>query len=420
MVAAAQCATPAGGGVDRAGKAGTAGGTELVRKLRDGTAEERRQAASALAGERLHPTVAIPALISGLKDPDPRVRAECVRSLSKFQEAALPALVDVVACGGDPLVRRGAIRALRRIDDGGKVDAEALFAALRDRDSAVRREVIKYMTGKREKRFARQLGKAMRDDPDPELRVGAAIALSNYGPDASGAVRDLIAAAKEGGELGEIAESALIGIGKPVVPHLLRSMNAADRQERLVAQSVLAAMGPLAKPAVSAMASFLQDPDCEVRRCAASGLGKVGAGAAPAVPALVNLLNDKVAEVRFNAARALLRIDPGDTKGMPVLIKGLQAKEASVRLQAVLVIMSVGRRASDAVPSLIDLLSDNNEDVRLHSIYALGSIGTQALPAVGKLKEMRHDPAYVVRRAAEEALPRVQPRANDARGGKKE
>jgi HEAT repeat protein len=100
------------------------------------------------------------------------------------------------------------------------------------------------------------------------------------------------------------------------------------------------------------------------------GFSELGPLAKPAVPALIDLLADE--EITQDAARALAAI------------------------------------GSEAVAPLISALTNRNQRIRLGAMAALGGMGSDARPAVPALSLCLRDEQDAVRRAAAEALKKVE------------
>ena len=92
----------------------TAGARALIRTLRDGATADRMAAAAELAALGRD---ALPALLSALGDPDPRLRMWAAYTLGMIGDAgAAPALMEALE-DTDPGVARWAAAALRSIRD---------------------------------------------------------------------------------------------------------------------------------------------------------------------------------------------------------------------------------------------------------------------------------------------------------------
>lgn len=116
-------------------------------------------------------------------------------------------------------------------------------------------------------------------DPDLDVNLAAANALSLYGAWAA-----------------------------PAVPALARAANTGDPERRVAAINALVSIGKDAEPAIPAVTAALSFNDNRVQREAADALGHFGAAATSAIPALEITLNDSDPDVRKAAADALLRI----------------------------------------------------------------------------------------------------------------
>jgi HEAT repeats len=119
------------------------------------------------------------------------------------------------------------------------------------------------------------------DDPDADVRRGAAAGLGRSGPLASGAVPMLIAA--------------------------LRDIN---RQVRLAAAQALGQIGPAAADAVLNLVDAVWLGDRELRLAGVQALGRIGPNARSAVPSLVTLLKVSDEETRRAVSQALAKIAP--------------------------------------------------------------------------------------------------------------
>jgi CubicO group peptidase (beta-lactamase class C family) len=191
--------------------------------------------------------LAVPAFsqaVSGLSDPDPRVRRKTVASLGAD---ALPEVMRALA-RGDALGRENAARVLGRL--GRCEAAPALAEALGDADP--------YVQGQATLALARlgpcavpALAKAL-ESGNPVVRKGAASALGRLGVAAG-----------------------------PAVPGLARALASKDGAERQGAAIALGETGKAAAPAVPALREALGDADEDVRWAAAWALDRLGAAPCP-------------------------------------------------------------------------------------------------------------------------------------------
>ena len=162
----------------------------------------------------------------------------------------------------------------------------------------------------------------------------------------------------------------------------------------------------------------LKDPDPEVRRSAAFALGRIGHEAGPAVPALAEALKDESPRVRFESALALYKIGPAARDAVPALSAALKDDEPLVRMDAALALSGVGPDARGAVPALIEAMKDPDnrrravtfpQSIRAETVIALGHIGPDARDALPLLREALDDEDFITRRAAREAVGRIDP-----------
>ena len=115
--------------------------------------------------------------------------------------------------------------------------------------------------------------------------------------------------------------------------------------------------------------------DSQVRWRAAWALGEMGPLAETAIPAIRGLVKDKSAWVRLAAASALVEIDP--------------------------------KEAEAATGVITELLGHEDVDVRLAAVFGLGKIGAEAAPAIPALGKLLADSEANVRRAAYDAVTRI-------------
>ncbi|MBL7133421.1 MAG: DUF1287 domain-containing protein [Phycisphaerae bacterium] len=220
------------------------------------------------------------------------------------------------------------------------------------------------------------------NDEDERVRMHAASALVEMGPQAAEATPALIQALKQRNEpvakwaaqvLGEIGPAA-----KDAVPALIDALKGGDWEMRCCAAEALGRIGPGAKAAVPALIDVLKGGDWDVRYYAAGALGRIGPAAKAAVPALEEALKDKDGNVRYAAAAALARLGLPD-RGLPVLIALLKGKSSILGKYAAMALGEIGAPAKAAIPALKEALEDREADVRYAATDALKKI--QAAPA---------------------------------------
>jgi HEAT repeat protein len=207
-------------------------------------------------------------------------------------------------------------------------------------------------------------------DPDVEVRRQASRELFERGPEARGAIEDLILAFKDRDETVRLnAQQTVARIGKPAVPMLLASLKDTDAAFCKQSMFVLVQMGAEAVPGL-VIGLAMDDP--RIHNGAVTVLSQIGR---PAVPSLRKALG---------------------THG-----------NAWVRHRAAMTLGLIGPEAQGAVPTLREALKDRSPDVRRASAKALGQIGKGSGAVVSALRLAQHDPDESVARAAGEALGRI-------------
>jgi len=217
---------------------------------------EPRRARSLAPGERWRGRTFVE-WHADLRDATPRVRADALANLAFYGAPAVPALLDGLR-DPDPQVRVGAARGLGQIGPAARDAVGVLVAALNDSDPRVRFDVAMAIgrIGPTARDAIPGLGRALRD-PAPEVRVGAAMGL---------------------GGMGSAAEE--------MVPGLVQALRDGNAALRITAADALGSIGAGARPAVPALVAALRDNLVAVRMSAASALGSIGPPAREAVPAL--------------------------------------------------------------------------------------------------------------------------------------
>jgi len=154
------------------------------------------------------------------------------------------------------------------------------------------------------------LREGVRND-DPDVRYVALSALFEIGPDAAGAIPELIAAlAYDDIDSYTTAKGALINIGPPAIEPLRQAVASGSGRPQLTAAEALARLGDV-DDAIGPLLAALQDPSPRARYEAANALRRIGPPADAAVEPLQKLAaGDPQESVRSAAAEALQKILP--------------------------------------------------------------------------------------------------------------
>ncbi|WP_218079948.1 HEAT repeat domain-containing protein [Anthocerotibacter panamensis] len=184
-----------------------------------------------------------------------------------------------------------------------------------------RLDAIRYLDSTRSTDAVRALTKFLQD-PAPEVRGAAILALGRMGPAA-----------------------------QTIVPELTKALEDKDAGVRGKSASALGSIHTGAETAVPALTLALKDPDLGVRNTAAGALGRFGAKAASAVPALAELIHKEPEQyVREGVADALGNLG---VAAVPALIDALVDKRPGVRTRAALALGAIGPAAKEAIPALM-------------------------------------------------------------------
>ncbi len=364
--------------------------------LREHTRHPARAWAANILGE-LKAERAFPVLVTTLKDLDDEVRAKSAGALGKLGDRrAVTYLLDHLLSDPAPFVRARIAGALGQFADGEVIDR--LVRALGDPAWWVRMRSVEALE---------QIGPTAEapllvalDDPDPEIRIRAAVGLERLG------VPTRIVAEIERGVATPESEAMLTKFGVAGARELLaehlhhpsalvrRAMVSAIRQAdrkdlsaeliectrkdadagvRADAFEALHALG--ARDAVPAALDALGDEDERVRAAATGLLGDLGGRELAAV--IQPRSTDREPLVRAAAARALGLVHAAGAERD--FARLLRDPEAQVRAAAADGAAEAGWKG--AVPLLLELLTDAHEPVRAAAAHALGALGDpRALP----------------------------------------
>jgi HEAT repeat protein len=407
---------------------------DLIPLLGDRSERIRREATLALG--RIG-KAAIDPLIVASTNPDVIVRSRAVESLGLASSTDDRVHQAVLKCSHDstPEVRAAAVRSLARFELPADVVLPVLKENLRREEEGVRLAVVNLLNDRRalSQLMAPDLETLLTAKDDGVARH-AAYLLRKIGPDAAPLL--LKALPDEQSRIDQIAE-ALGQIGRPVAELLTRSLDAPEPRVRRGAALALGQVRPLATGTVPRLTAGLNDPDVEVKAAFLAAIGYLGPRAGEAVPAVRAMLQKKSAAIRLQVVDILSHAAPRDDrllgdlmpliddpdakvqrqaidtirslgpigrKALTPVVAKLDSKDPGVRLAAVELIESHGLAAVDAVPALGLLLADPSPKIRTVSAATLGKLGKAAQPALSRLTPLLADELVEVREAATLAL----------------
>jgi HEAT repeat protein len=171
--------------------------------------------------------------------------------------------------------------------------------------------------------------------------------------------------------LGAIGERA--GDSAPALAEIM--VNDPEPDFRAKAALAISKMGPASRPVIPALAQALKDREPLVRMNAARALFRLGADAKPAVPALIEAVRDERNEARADLFRdtvqelvalTLGRATTGTDDAVPALVESLKAaKTNSARIAICRALGDIGPAAGAALPAIRQQIE--NQDVELHA-----------------------------------------------------
>jgi HEAT repeat protein len=216
-----------------------------------------------------------------------------------------------------------------------------------------------------------------------------------------------------------------------VIDELIVGLGDKNPRVRLATLDALEALGTDAEPAIDALLTTLEDSELFVRWATLRVLGKLGQALHQAnrpahegrvVPAVARHLRERDLDVATAAAVALTRYGDLARGAVPQLATAVDQGDARFRIAATRAVEALGTAAAPALPGVARNLEDRSDRVttipfglsdehvkaRFTAAQVLGRFGPLARDQVPALRASLFDPEPEVRRAAAEALLRVQ------------
>jgi HEAT repeat protein len=361
----------------------------------------------------------VPALAKALKHEGARVRREAAEDLGQIgapAAGAVPSLLQLVEKDPDPLTRVAAARAVAGIDPKNETAILALVEALNDKAANVRKRAAQSLgdLGPGAKSVVAALVKSVKDS-DPLVSWASIDALGQIGPGAEAAVPTLVEALREG-------------------------------NTRTAAVDALGLIGRNAQAAIPALEEVLKGDDVPVRWATAAALVRIGgSGAKTGVRFFLKVANPEGGRELYDAENLLVapaakdaRHEMLDAVREPALRdtavrifrdknfvpmtkeqladakEFLKDSDAGVRCVAVWVVHCARRQAGENVDykpdcaAFQETLKAADPWARCQAAHFLGSFGPYAKDAAPALSAVLDDKDEGVRKAAEEALKRIQ------------
>jgi HEAT repeat protein len=411
----------------------------LREALRDRDEDVRWSAAEALGRIGPGAEAAVPALAAALRDPAIRaIAADSLGSIGPAARGAVPLLTDALT-ETDADFRWAAAVALTRIDARSARAAVPLFIdRLTNGDFRARWDVLMILAPMGLE--AREAADAVRVMVKRGNGVAAATLAAIAGPEALDALPTLLKVLTDDWDTSE----DIAHIGPAAVPDVRKLLADPEATNRHLAVKTLGLLAPQSAEAVAALIEALADGNPAVRKAAAVALGRIeprvkeatagltaalkdeeptvrlaaagalrsiqGSRGNPAVPVLVELLSHEEAVIRREAAAALAEFGTAAQSAVPALHVSVKDQDVAVRSAAARAVASItaAKAHRQAITVLIEALQDHDPAVRLHAVRFLGTMGPDARSAAAALGRARRDADSDVRKAAEEALRKIQ------------
>jgi len=292
--------------------------------------------------------------------------------------AAILATVETLRSDPDPRFRRWAAWTLDRSGSISPAVVDGLLAGLRDDDELVR-EYAAGALGRLGAGVAPRLTEAITTNPTARPHAETAL-IAMGGP----AVPEIVRLLEQGGPVGQSsAVRILTEIGpaaESAIPHLIGALG--KTQSRASGVRLAAALGSIGVASVAPLLQLFESTDRPfTQELIVKALGFVGPDASDTVPLLLDALDDASGRLRFTAASALGQIRSVDA--VTALADRVQNDTShSVRMHAIAALGSIGPAAKPAAPVLVAVFAQSDDNLAGRAAQALGKMGKPVLPKV--------------------------------------
>ena len=352
--------------------------------------------------------------IGALNSPDRDVRLKAIDQLAAEGHDAAEAAPDLIVLlkDPDPAVRRHAVGALIAIKPGPKVMVPLFIKLMNDTDPGLHSRILNAIT---EAGPVAVPGLIRALDND-KLAYWACIVLRGMGPKAKAAVPALIK--KLNDPRPEIRREAILALGSmgpaalPAVPQIAAALD--DEFARGSATFVLGTLGKIPPEAEKKILANTRSDDKSISTISYWCLARVHPDDVQlrreATEKIVERLKDPDPMVRLVAARALAALPPAPQITLPILEKALKGADETTVQGALNALATIG---APAVPHLVNIL-ENHKGLRVQAAYVLGQIGPDAAPATDALAKLVDDRDLNLATEAALALAKIGPGAKAA------
>src|SRR5262245_719939 len=370
-------------------------------------------------------------LIDYLNDPNPNVRQTLVHVLARVGNGSIGALASGLR-HPNPVVRAGVLEALEQNPARVAEMRVAVHARLADDDDRVRLAAARVFVQADPSRASAAVPvlAAATFSSDRIVRINTLQVLTTLGPAARSALPDMLRRVRFGELDTRFATANVLAAADrstwpTFVPVFAESIRDGSSYQRRTAAQRLAATGPDAATALPALRQMLATDEFQMNRLtAAEAIGHIGPDdAADAVRVLVEALGDptndnpKVDRFRRAACRALQNIGPAAKAAAPALLELMRVgPDADVRAEAAVTIIAVdpdgANPAYDAFRAHLKLSGPRSDDDDwLEQLPALGKAAKPLLPDLITALKGKFDSRVLV---VLEVLGKLGPDAKDA------
>ena len=395
-------------------KAAAPSAADSIQLSKSAKEADRIQAVDQLGSPGPQSAEAVATLTALLKDSSATVRAHAAGSLGKIGSPAKPAAADLAALlkDSDDKVRRQSVKALIAIRPGPKVMIPLFIKLMEDADPGVHARVLNAVTDAGEAAVP-GLIEALKND---KVAYWVCVVLRGMGPTAKAAVPAL--AAKLNDPRPDIRREAVLALGAmgdaalPAVPQIVATLD--DEHAGPAATFVLGQLGKIPADAEQKIRANAKSDDKNRSTASLWALARVHPEDKDLrrqfTEQAVERLKDQDPFVRVVAARALAALPPAPEITLPIWEKAMKDADATTAHYALDALATLG---APAVPRLIDLL-EKHKDLRIHVVYTLGQMGPAAAPATDALAKLVADEDVNLATEAILALGKIGPAAKSA------
>ncbi|MEQ8787232.1 MAG: HEAT repeat domain-containing protein [Pirellulaceae bacterium] len=364
---------------------------QVVAVLCEGLAAEHRafardQAINALREMGPKAKAAIEPLSKILQEPGPEpgrlsftrrsTQSPALDVLRQFGSSAAPALAEALKHGKNTETRESIAEALIELGADAKQAVPRLIEIIKDPHDDARYTAIWVLEaiGPSAKPAVPALIEILKTDNEVE-RLAAIRALERIGSEASDATPFVIQCLNEDtdGRVRRAAVDFLKAVGPAAIPALTDALASDSDFARTIAGGVLSGIG---RPVVPALVKALNHKNKDVRAGAILVLGRMALDCRRTIDAV-----EQASEVDRETAATVL---DDLTATVPRLRKYLVDRDADVRGEAVLTLGALGSASKSAVAELATILADEKEELqlRIQVVRTLERIGESAVAAV--------------------------------------